>query len=669
MQSKINQVPVIGALEFDLVKDSGRICIRRPGNEPWEEKGTVSALVEELMSRVDTDSQAEMREFLGRVHGGEILTISPVTIQLGADAFTVGLSVITKRVGLVELSVFDLGGWIAGRAKAEKVERVNSTYLRIMEWIKASLSDAESWQHILNEFIELSENKFGFVGKRELDETGAPYLKTTSLTNIAWDDATQKLYQEQAASGFEFRNLRALFGPTIEHGETVVSRDYKREKRGVGIPAGHPPLESYVGIPIKIEGRVLGMIGMAGKPGGCSEDCVSSITGVMNLLSQDERFLRLFDDKHDLDVASGSESFEAMLEIIDRVEFPGVHFDGDKITWASVGAAKMFGCLSGMLVGLDLSVPDNIIGLREEKYKQDDPDSLGAVMDKSRSNARDRWVSTPSGSRRSFFYLKYMIVAGRELYQVIDYTMQAQAMRETQEFARKAAEVSQLQSRLVNMISHELRTPLSSLQTSVELVEMSTSGELRDQLGPYFDNIYHMVGQMTSHIDSVLTFGKVTTGQDQIVLHPTKLDSVVESVLSELQSEAVDRVRLEYSGCEPGVVLLSDQALLGLAMRNIISNALKFSDGLVHVTVSSEESVSGVVSLTIRDHGVGIPPEDLVKVFEPFYRSSNVSRFPGTGIGLALVKGIVRVLKGQIRLSSTTGKGTKVTMNLPSVAP
>ena len=193
---------------------------------------------------------------------------------------------------------------------------------------------------------------------------------------------------------------------------------------------------------------------------------------------------------------------------------------------------------------------------------------------------------------------------------------------------------------------------------------MGTPETLMERQTPYLENIYLMVGKMTSHIDSVLTFGKVSTGQENVTLNPTDLEDVIESVLSEMIVEEVNRIDVQIHDTVEDFVVLADKALLVLAVKNILSNALKFSEDRVDLILSAESKSDSYVELTVRDRGVGIPPEEMGKVFDPFYRAENASRFPGTGIGLALTRGIVRVLKGEIYVDSVPDSGSSVVIRL-----
>ena len=102
---------------------------------------------------------------------------------------------------------------------------------------------------LLEALLNLTDSEYGFIGEVLREEDGTPYLKTHAITNIAWNDETRQLYEENVAQGLEFRNMRTLFGNVITTGEAVIANDPGKDRRGAGTPQGHPPLNAFLGLP------------------------------------------------------------------------------------------------------------------------------------------------------------------------------------------------------------------------------------------------------------------------------------------------------------------------------------------------------------------------------------------------------------------------------------
>lgn len=128
-----------------------------------------------------------------------------------------------------------------------------------------------SFEKLLDSLLSLTGSEYGFIGE-VLYREGVPYLKTYAITNIAWNEETREFYEKNAPQGLEFFNLNTLFGAVMTTGEMIISNDPAHDPRAGGLAPGHPPLESFLGIPLTMEGELIGMVGIANRPGGYDED-------------------------------------------------------------------------------------------------------------------------------------------------------------------------------------------------------------------------------------------------------------------------------------------------------------------------------------------------------------------------------------------------------------
>ena len=127
---------------------------------------------------------------------------------------------------------------------------------------------------LLDALLDLLDSEYGFIGEVKYNYVdGSKFLQTHSITNIAWDSTTRKFYDENAANGLKFTNLNSLFGTVLTTALPVIANDPKTDKRGCGVPKGHPPLDHFLGIPFFMPGGEMnGMVGISNKPGGYNED-------------------------------------------------------------------------------------------------------------------------------------------------------------------------------------------------------------------------------------------------------------------------------------------------------------------------------------------------------------------------------------------------------------
>lgn len=130
--------------------------------------------------------------------------------------------------------------------------------------------------YLLEELLDLMDSEYGFIGEIMYDtedgDGGSMFLQTHAVTNIAWNAATRKFYDDNIDDGLKFYNLNTLFGTVMTSKQPVISNHPQQDKRAGGIPEGHPPLDRFLGIPFfNKHGEMNGMVGVANKPGGYTQ--------------------------------------------------------------------------------------------------------------------------------------------------------------------------------------------------------------------------------------------------------------------------------------------------------------------------------------------------------------------------------------------------------------
>ncbi len=128
---------------------------------------------------------------------------------------------------------------------------------------------------LLDGILALTQSAYGFIGGVLHDEDGTPYLRTHAITDISWNEETRQLHKETRVRGMEFRNLDTLFGAVLKSGEPVIANDPAVDPRRGGVPLGHPPLDTFLGMPILYGGKLVGMVGLANRPNGYDEAAIN----------------------------------------------------------------------------------------------------------------------------------------------------------------------------------------------------------------------------------------------------------------------------------------------------------------------------------------------------------------------------------------------------------
>lgn len=204
----------------------------------------------------------------------------------------------------------------------------------------------------------------------------------------------------------------------------------------------------------------------------------------------------------------------------------------------------------------------------------------------------------------------------------------------------------QTEKMFVNNASHEINNPLTAIQGECEVALLA------DRTVPEYKDTLRRIAQEADRVVTImrelLRFSHVRSGEGFGDREPVKIKALL------LEDVAGGLCHME---CRDDFTVTGDANLLRMAFHNLINNAVKYSDGKsVSITIADRRVV-------IRDQGIGIPPEDLPHVFEPFFRASNTGSVSGHGVGLALAKAILEKNGARIKVQSRPGEGTLVVVS------
>ncbi|WP_017659213.1 PAS domain S-box protein [Baaleninema simplex] len=294
------------------------------------------------------------------------------------------------------------------------------------------------------------------------------------------------------------------------------------------------------------------------------------------------------------------------------------------------------------------------------------PDDRQQVLDYVRAAApgwQDFTVCRRDGHPLEMSWANVRLSDGTTIGFGQDVTERKRAETEVIKAIEKERELIDLKSRFVSMTSHEFRTPLAVIQSSAQLLhryEWSREEQL-EQL----DQIQSAVRHMTELLDDVLTFAKSEAGTLNFNPSEVELTEFCQRLTTQLSNSiGRDRAFAKELPHQP-LWIRADEKLLRQILSNLLSNALKYSPPEAPVRFALWEC-DGQIVFEIEDRGIGIPPEDLPRLFESFHRAKNVGTIPGTGLGLAIVKRCVDLHGGTIEVDSESGRGTQVTVVLPT---
>jgi signal transduction histidine kinase len=228
--------------------------------------------------------------------------------------------------------------------------------------------------------------------------------------------------------------------------------------------------------------------------------------------------------------------------------------------------------------------------------------------------------------------------------------------------------LAKLKSDFVSNVSHELRTPLALIRLYAETLELgriSNPGKHQE----YYEIIRKESERLTALINNILDFSRIEAGKKEYSFRETDIADLVRSTLESYRFEIEQNGFYFEQKINNVPPLQVDREAIARSLLNLVNNAVKYSANEKYLGIHLYHR-DGRVNLEVVDHGIGIPPKEQPKIFEKFYRVGDplVHNTKGSGLGLSLVRHIVRAHGGEVRVESTPGHGSRFIITLPVLA-
>lgn len=426
----------------------------------------------------------------------------------------------------------------ATNALLESIREAQSKFI-------ADRRDSNVFESLLSSALKLTASPHGFLGEVLHDERGHPYLRTHALTNLSWDEPTRRLYEQSLQSGLVFRNLDTLFGRVLSTSRPLISNSPATDDRRGGLPPGHPPIECFLGLPIVRGDQLVGMIGLANRPGG---------------------------------------------------------YD-----WSLVEYLQPFLSTCATLIQ----------GERDELRRQ-------------------------------------------------------QAERDLQEAKLSAESANRAKSDFLANMSHEVRTPMAAVLGFSEL--LLTQGLSQADRDKALQAIRLNGQHLMQIIDDILDLTKIEANRlvlESIPCSPWQVILEVQSLLSVRALEQSLTLTVEAATPIPDRIV-TDPTRLRQIIVNFVGNALKFTPrgGKVQIVLTCEGGSTTSrrpLAFSVEDSGIGMTPDQVSRIFEPFQQadSSTTRKYGGTGLGLSISQRLAIALGGDIEVHTAPGQGSRFVLRLP----
>lgn len=280
-----------------------------------------------------------------------------------------------------------------------------------------------------------------------------------------------------------------------------------------------------------------------------------------------------------------------------------------------------------------------------------------------------------------YFFARKMVKPIDRLVDQVD-TINANNLQDTRVEVRGKDEIAQLganfntmlqrlsqsfdlQKSFVSNASHELRTPLASI---ISQLQVSLSKERsREEYASLLHSVLEDAENLSDLTNGLLQLAQSELRQEQFVFSNVRIDELLMEMSNLVRlKQATSRLDLEFVKVpeqETLVTCKGNESLLKVLFLNLVDNAIKFSsDRTAHISI---DFFTQHLLVQVKDNGIGIPPQDIHKVFEPFFRGQNAQQTRGHGLGLSICKKIVQIHHGHITVTAVPGEGTTFTVILP----
>ena len=438
---------------------------------------------------------------------------------------------------------------------AEAYKRLGAIISQVQSRFIRAAPTREVFDPLLIDLVGFTGSEYGFIADLMQDPADEHrFLRIRVLTDISWNDATRTMFDDHASGRrpIEFHNLNTLFGAAVTSGKTVIANDPEHDPRSGGRPGGHPPMLSFLGVPLHHGGEMVGMVGLSNRAGGYDEALVSFLEPL----------------------------FASVGSIIGAVRMEAARIEAEQ-------------------------------AVREGRV------ALVAAAAAQRANAA--------------------------------------------------------KTEFLSRMSHELRTPLNAVLGFSQLLRMDAADPLNPAQTEWVRHIENAGTHLLAMINDVLDLSRIESGSMPLSLDTVSLALAVNEALALVSGIAADgevQIRVEpWRADQPASgQVRADHLRLRQVLVNLIGNAVKYNRRGGTVVIAWRPSVNAArIELEVRDTGLGMSPEQLAHLFEPFNRlGAETTSIEGTGIGLVISQRLVQTMGGELEVSSEKGVGSCFRVSLPA---
>ncbi|MBF0461351.1 MAG: response regulator [Magnetococcales bacterium] len=539
---------------------------------------------------------------------------------------------------------------------------------------------------LLVEILRLTASTHGFIDKVRRDAQGAIYLQTLAISTAAGGQAG-KMRDAQNHAGSHFTHLRNGYSDQILTGQFVIANALHEDPQGCHLPPGHPPIQAFLGIPIKRGEEIVGVLGLANRPAGYDLALIAYLEPMLSACAHIIEGYRNLKKRVAVEKSLRRANTLLIQEIKEREQTQAaLQQERDKLREITATLAEGLYVLDreGVITLINPTAL-TILGWREAEvlghsshalFHHTRPDGspypaeaclLREVLNHGQViTADEEWFWRRDGSRLPVAIIAAPIRRAGEICGVVvsfrDISHYKQIEAELSQAKQRAEAAAQAKSDFLSTMSHEIRTPMNGLLGMADLLLRTP---LTKQQHHYVQTIHRSGRTLLRIINDILDLSKIQAGQMRLELLQFDLDEVIHDIIDMFAEHIKNKgLAMQATLCD-GVPLhlLGDPHRLSQILFNLLGNASKFTEeGSIQlsVAVTEERAVDVLLCFRVTDTGIGIAPEYQKQMFQPFSQedSSISRRFGGTGLGLTITQKLVSMMDGDLGVDSVPGQGS-----------
>lgn len=531
---------------------------------------------------------------------------------------------------------------ITRRKKAEEIIRINEERLRSLLRLSQLKyeSEEEYFDFALEECVKITKSRAGYLHFLDQDEQTIELFK--------WSKEVLKNCEANPTKHYPIEEA-GIWADCVRKRRPIIHNDYKQLNSKKGLPEGHFPMVRHMSLPIFDDERIIGVIGVGNKEAPYTEADVEQLSLYMDSL------WRIIKEKRAGIALKRSEEKYATL------------FYSSPI---GIGIARMDGKMITMNKAME----------RITQYAIDKYNRISLNDTYADPEEREKFISLIKKKKAVKNYETKLIKKDGSVYdalinsEIIQIEDEPAILTNLQDITdRKQAE--ERLEQFISTASHELRTPITVLENALNLLGEHAHQLKEGQKQQLNQNIRRNVKLLAQLVQDLLTISRMDEKKMTISFEQYYPRWIIEDIIKVMEPQIITNNLSIDLDMDEDLNLMGDTLKISQVFRILIDNAIKYSneDSIIKIISIdnykgeyNEKSLKGVL-FQIEDEGIGIPKQDLSNVFDRFYRSEEVKKIPGSGLGLSIARELIKAHKGKIFIESEFGKGTKVSVFLPRI--